>query len=237
MARRGKRYLEASKSIDRERKYRLDSAIRILKDMGNAKFDETVELSCHLGVDPKQSDQLVRGVVSLPHGTGKKVRVIAFAQGEKAAEASEAGAEVVGGEDLVSKVSGGWMEFEAAVAAPDMMKMVSKLGRILGPRGLMPSPKAGTVTFELAKVIKGIKAGRVEFRVDKGASLHFSVGRGSFPEQDLIDNATACLSAVLRAKPAACKGQYLKSITVSRCMGPGIKLDIQQLAAMVQGSK
>ena len=235
--RTGKRYLEAIKLVDRERKYGLDDAIQTLKNMNKAKFDETVELSCHLGVDPKQADQMVRGVVTLPHGTGKEVRVIVFAQGEKANEAKEAGAEVVGGEELVSKVSEGWMDFEVAVATPDMMKMVSKLGRILGPRGLMPSPKAGTVTFELARVIKEIKAGRVEFRVDKGANLHLSVGKASFTEQELIGNVLACLSAIMRGKPVACKGQYLKSATVSTCMGPGIKLDVQQLTGKVQSSK
>ncbi len=234
MARRGKRYLEASKPVGRGRKYGLDEAIQVLKNVKKAKFDETVEVSCHLGVDPKQADQMVRGVVTLPHGTGKKVRVIVFAQGEKASEAKEAGAEVVGGEELVSKVSGGWMDFEAVVATPDMMKVVSKLGRILGPRGLMPNPKAGTVTFELARVIKEIKAGRVEFRVDRGASLHLSVGKASFTDSQLSDNVAACFSAILRAKPAACKGQYLKSVTVSTCMGPGIKLDVQQLTVKVQ---
>ncbi len=232
--RTGKRYLESIKLADRERKYGLDDAIQALKNMNKAKFDETVELSCHLGVDPKLADQMVRGVVTLPHGTGKEVRVIVFAQGEKANEAKEAGAEVVGGEELVSKVSEGWMDFEVAVATPDMMKMVSKLGRILGPRGLMPSPKAGTVTFELARVIKEIKAGRVEFRVDRGANLHLSVGKASFTEQELIGNVLACLSAIMRGKPIACKGQYLKSVTVSTCMGPGIKLDVQQLVMSAQ---
>jgi large subunit ribosomal protein L1 len=234
VARRGKRYLETSKVIDRGKRYGLDDAIQILKNMKKAKFDETVEMSCHLGVDPKQADQMVRGVVTLPHGTGKKVRVIVFAQGEKIHEAKEAGAEAVGGEDLVSKVSGGWMDFEAAVAAPDMMKVVSKLGRLLGPRGLMPSPKAGTVTFELARVIKEIKAGRLEFRVDRGASLHLSVGKASFTESQLFDNIAACFSAILRATPAACKGQYLRSLTVSTCTGPGVKLDVQQLTMLVR---
>ncbi len=232
--RRAKRYLEAIKLVDRERKYRLDEAIQVLKNMNKAKFDETVELSCHLGVDPKQADQMVRGVVTLPHGTGKEVRVIVFAQGEKAKEAKEAGAEAVGGEELVSKISDGWMDFEAAVATPDMMKVVSKLGRILGPRGLMPNPKAGTVSFELARVIKEIKAGRVEFRVDRGANLHISVGKARFGEEELNGNVVACLSAILRGKPAACKGQYLKSVTVSTCMGPGIRLDVQQLMTIAK---
>ena len=232
--RRGKRYLEARELIDREKKYRLEEAVQILRKMRGAKFDETVELSCHLGVDPRQADQMVRGTVALPHGTGKEVRVLVFAQGEKAREATEAGAEFVGGEELVSKISGGWMEFEVAVATPDMMKVASKLGRILGPRGLMPSPKAGTVTFELARVIKEIKAGRVEFRVDRGASLHISVGKASFEGNNLIDNIVACFSAILRAKPSACKGQYVKTATVSTCMGPGIRLDVQELSILAR---
>ena len=234
MARRHKRYLEASKLIDRGKRYRMDEAAGLLRAMKKAKFDETVEFTCHLGVDPKQSEQVVRGVVTLPHGTGKKVRVIVFAQGEKVREAEEAGAEVVGGEELVSKISKGWMDFESAVATPDMMKIVSKLGRILGPRGLMPSPKAGTVSFELARVLKEIKAGRVEFRVDKGANLHVSVGKVSFSEAQLSDNVIACFSAILRAKPVACKGQYVRSVTISSCMGPGIKLDVQQLTTLTR---
>jgi len=234
MANSGKRYLKAKERVDRDKKYRVKEAIQILKDMEKAGFDETVGLSCHLGVDPKQADQMVRGVVTLPHGTGKKVRVVVFAQGAAAREAEEAGAEFVGGEDLISKISGGWTDFEVAVATPDMMKVVSKLGKILGPRGLMPSPKAGTVTSDLTRTVKEIKAGRVEFRVDKGSNLHLSVGRVSFEASQLFDNITACISVILRAEPSACKGQYLKSVTVSACMGPGIKLDVQELAMIVR---
>jgi large subunit ribosomal protein L1 len=234
MARRGKRYSEAAKLVDSGKKYPLGEAIHVLKSMKKAKFDETVELSCCLGVDPKQTDQMVRGIVSLPHGTGKEMRVIAFAQGEKAREAEQAGADSVGGEELVSKISGGWMDFEAAIATPDMMKVVSRLGKILGPRGLMPSPKAGTVTFDVAKVIKEVKAGRVEFRVDKGANLHISVAKISFEEAKLVDNIKVCLAAVLRARPGAHKGQYLKSVVISTCMGPGLKLDVQKLTALVK---
>ena len=234
MGRRGKRYSEASKLVDRGKKYPLEEAIQVLKSIKKAKFDESVELSCCLGVDPKQADQMVRGVISLPHGTGKKVRVIVFAQGEKVREAEEAGADAVGGEELISKISDGWIDFEAAIATPDMMKVVSKLGRILGPRGLMPSPKAGTVTFDVAKVIKEVKAGRVEFRVDRGANLHISVAKASFEEAKLVDNVKACLAAVLRARPGSYKGQYLKSVVISTCMGPGIKLDVQQLTALLK---
>ncbi len=232
MDRRGKRYSEALKLVDRGRKYPLEEAVHVLKSMKKAKFNESVELSCCLGVDPKQADQMVRGVISLPHGTGKEVRVIVFAQGEKVQEAEQAGADAVGGEELISKISDGWMDFEAAIATPDMMRVVSKLGRILGPRGLMPSPKAGTVTFDVAKVIKEVKAGRVEFRVDKGANLHISVAKASFEESKLVDNVKVCLAAVLRARPSAYKGQYLKSVVISTCMGPGIKLDVQQLTAL-----
>jgi large subunit ribosomal protein L1 len=234
MDRRGKRYSEASKLVESGKKYSLEEAIQVLKSMKKAKFDETVELSCCLGVDPKQADQMVRGIVSLPHGTGKEVRVIVFAQGEKVREAEQAGADAVGGEELISKISGGWMDFEAAIATPDMMRMVSKLGKILGPRGLMPSPKAGTVTFDVAKVIKEVKAGRVEFRVDRGANLHISVAKASFDEAKLVDNVKVCLAAVLRARPVAHKGSYLKSVVISTCMGPGVKLDVQQLTTLVK---
>lgn len=234
MDRRGKRYSEASKLVDRGKKYSLEEAIQVLKSMKKAKFDETVELSCCLGVDPKQADQMVRGIVSLPHGTGKEVRVIVFAQGEKVREAEQAGADAVGGEELVSKISGGWMDFEAAIATPDMMRVVSRLGKILGPRGLMPSPKAGTVTFDVAKVIKEVKAGRVEFRVDRGANLHISVAKASFEEAKLVDNVKVCLAAVLRARPGAHKGPYLKSVVISTCMGPGVKIDVQQLTMLAK---
>ncbi len=232
MTHKGKRYLEAKKLLENGAKYSLEEGIKVLKTMKTAKFDETIELSCHLGVDPKQADQMVRGTISLPHGTGKNVRVVVFAQGEKLHEAEKAGADFAGGEELISKISGGWLEFEAAIATPDIMKMVSKLGRILGPRGLMPSPKAGTVTFDIAKVIGEVKAGRVEFRVDRGSNLHISVGKISFEEKQIVDNVRECILAVIRARPNSCKGQYLKSAVVSTCIGPGVKLDVQQLTAL-----
>lgn len=227
--RRSKRYLKSAGTLERGGKLPLQEAIGILKKMEKTKFDETVELSCHLGVDPKKADQMVRSVVTLPHGSGKQIRIIVFAQGQKLEEAKKAGADVVGGNELAEKIAGGWLEFEAAIATPDMMKIVSKLGRILGPRGMMPNAKAGTISFELERVVGELKAGRTEFRVDRGANIHLGFGKASFAESQLFENASAALSAILAARPSGCKGQYLKSAAVSSCMGPGIKLDINQL--------
>ena len=221
----GKRFTEALKSVDRERLYPAGEAIKILKGLPDSKFDETVELSLRLGVDPRKADQMVRGAVSLPKGTGKTVRVAAFAKGEKAQQARDAGADAVGDDDLAERISGGWLEFDAAVATPDMMPVVGKLGRVLGPRGLMPNPKSGTVTDDVAKAVSDLKGGLVEYRTDRHGNLHLVIGKKSFGEQDLIENYATVVDEVIRAKPAASKGRYLKSVTLSTTMGPGIRID------------
>lgn len=221
----GKRYEQALQTIDRDSTYLPGEALKIIKQLPDAKFDETVELAFRLGIDPKQADQLVRGTVSLPHGTGKSVRVAAFAGGEKAREAKEAGADLVGGEDLVEEIVKGNIDFEAAVATPDMMSAVGKAGRVLGPRGLMPNPKAGTVTFEIAKAISDIKAGKLEYRVDRAGNLHLVIGKKSFDEKALAENYSAVVEEILRARPSAAKGKYVKSLTISTTMGPGIRID------------
>ena len=221
----GKRYRQALAVIDRERHYLPGEAIKLVKEIPGAKFDETVELSFRLGVDPRKADQMVRGTVSLPHGTGKTVRVAAFAVGDKAREAREAGADVVGGEELVEEVLKGNIDFESAVATPDMMPSVGKAGRVLGPRGLMPNPKAGTVTFDVTRAVRETKAGKIEFRVDKGGNLHVPIGKVSFPLESLETNFTAFMDTILRAKPAAAKGTYIRSATISSTMGPGVRLD------------
>jgi len=203
----------------------LRQAIELAKGAGYAKFDESVEIAMRLGVDPKHADQMVRGTVVLPHGTGKKVRVLVFASGEQVKEAEDAGADHVGGEELAKKISEGWLDFDSVVATPDMMKVVGRLGRVLGPRGLMPNPKTGTVTADVQKAIQDIKAGKVEFRVDKAGNLHAAIGKLSFEAAQLEDNARALIDAVLRAKPAAAKGKYVKSAHLSSTMGPGISLD------------
>lgn len=228
MAQRGKRYAEALKALDRDRLYSPPEAIGILKQIPSSKFDETVELNIRLGVDPRKADQMVRGAVALPKGTGKTLRVAVFAKGEKAIEARDAGADVVGDEDLASRISGGWLEFDAVVATPDMMPNVGKLGRVLGPRGLMPNPKSGTVTNDVGRAVRDIKGGRVEYRTDRHGNLHLVIGKKSFPEGDLMDNYAAVLDEVVRAKPAAAKGRYLKSITLSTTMGPGVRIDPQR---------
>jgi large subunit ribosomal protein L1 len=207
------------------RPYALDEALPLVQKIKFAKFDETVALSIRLGVDPKHADQMVRGTVVLPHGLGKSKRVLVIANPEKQREAEEAGADIVGGEELVDKIAGGWIEFEAVVATPDMMRVVGKLGKVLGPRGLMPNPKTGTVTPNVSQAVKEIKAGKVEFRVDKTGIVHAPVGKTSFPPQSLIDNASALLESIVKAKPPAAKGKYLRSITVSSTMGPGVKID------------
>ena len=234
MPKRGKRYKEAIQKIDRMKKYDLDEALQLIKDLPKAKFDESVDIAVKLGVNPKHADQMVRGAVTLPHGTGKTMRVAVFAKGEKAKEAEEAGADVVGAEDLVEKVKGGWLEFDTAVATPDMMGQVGKLGKILGPRGLMPNPKVGTVTFEVAKAVKDAKAGRIEYRVEKAGIIHCPVGRVSFENDKLKDNILTLIEVLLKARPAAAKGAYLRGIALSTTMGPGIKVDPVATQALVK---
>lgn len=224
MSKHGKKFTNAVAQTDRN-PHTVGEAVKMVKDAAFAKFDETVEIAMRLGVDPKHADQMVRGTVVLPHGTGRSVRVLVFASGEKIREAEEAGADTVGDEKLAAKVEGGWLEFDAVVATPDMMKVVGRLGRVLGPRGLMPNPKAGTVTPDVAKAVRDIKAGKVEFRVEKTGIVHAPLGKVSFTPEQLEENAHALVNAILRAKPAAAKGKYVKSATVSSTMGPGIKLD------------
>ena len=220
----GKHYQAASKQVE-ARPYQLEEAIPLLQKIKYAKFDETVEMALRLGVEPKRSDQMVRGSVVLPHGTGIKVRILVFAKGEKEREAREAGAETVGGDELVEKVKGGWLEFDTAIATPDMMGNVGKLGKLLGPRGLMPNPKTGTVTFEVAKAIQEIRKGRVEYKIEKAGIVHVRIGKVSFGAAKLLENAKAILESVIRAKPASSKGRYLQSVTLSSTMGPSIRLD------------
>src|SRR6266513_2192716 len=216
--------------IDRSKPYSVEEAMDIVKKAPAAKFDETVDLSIRLGVDPKHADQMVRGAIVLPHGIGKTVRVAVFAKGEKEREAREAGADVVGAEDLVERVQGGWMEFDTAIATPDLMGQVGRLGKVLGPRGLMPNPKLGTVTFDIARAVREAKAGKVEFRVDKAGNVHTPVGKHSFSAEQLAANALALIEAIVRAKPAAAKGTYLRTLTVSSTMSPGVPIDAQAVA-------
>jgi len=230
----GKRYTEAAKSIDETTLYDPREAIRLVKQGAKAKFDETIEAAIRLGIDPKQADQQVRGTVALPAGTGKKVRVLVFAKGEKVKEAEAAGADYVGADEYIEKINGGWLDFDVAVATPDMMGTVGRLGRVLGPRGLMPNPKAGTVTFDLAKAVKEIKAGKIEYRTEKAGILHVPIGKASFAEEQLLANFTALMEAVMRAKPASAKGQYLRSITFSSTMGPGAKVDPAKAEALTK---
>jgi len=227
-----KREKAAGSVYDREKAHGVEEAIGILEKLPRAKFDETVDLSLRLGVDPKHADQMVRGAVVLPHGIGKTVRVLVFAKGEKDKEAREAGADVVGAEDLVERVQGGWLEFDSAIATPDLMGQVGRLGKVLGPRGLMPNPKLGTVTFDIGRAVREAKAGKVEFRVDKAGNVHVPVGKRSFNQTQLSANALALLEAIIRAKPSASKGQYLRTVTVSSTMGPAIKVDVQKVAAL-----
>ena len=222
---------EAAKKQVPDRPLSIEDAIPLLQKVKYAKFDETVELTARLGVDPKHADQMVRGTVVLPHGLGKTKRVLAIAGGEKQKEAQDAGADEIGGEELVERIQGGWMDFDAVVATPDMMKAVGRLGKVLGPRGLMPNPKTGTVTFEIGKAVKEIKAGKVEFRVDKTGIVHVPVGKTSFEAGRLIENAHALVDSIVKAKPSAAKGKYLKSLTVSSTMGPGIRIDTTAVEA------
>jgi len=225
--RHGKNYRSSAERIaSRAREtLALKDAVSLVKSSAKAKFDETVEIASHLGVDPRHSDQLVRGTVVLPHGTGKSIRVLVFTKGEKEKEAQAAGADYVGADEYAKKIQEGWTDVDAIIATPDMMGELSKLGRILGPRGLMPNPKSGTVTFDVAKAVKELKAGKIEYRVDKGANVHAPVGKASFSEEQLYENAVAFLRELVRAKPAAAKGTYLKSVTMSSTMGPGVAID------------
>ena len=229
---RGKSYRDAVGKVDRNRKYNLQEGVQLVKETALAKFDETVELAVRLGVDPRQADQNVRGAVVLPHGTGKTVRVLAFAKGEKEKEAQGAGADVVGGEDLIKKIREGWLDFDKVVATPDMMGAVGKIGKILGPRGLMPNPKVGTVTAEIGRAVREIKAGKLEFRVDKAGSIHLPIGKVSFNQDRLFENASAVLATLVRSKPASAKGNYIRGVALCTTMGPGIKVDPSQLRTM-----
>ncbi len=225
----GKKLLAVKEKIEKGKEYSLEEAIKLLKDSSYARFDETVELAINLGIDPRKSDQIVRGTLVLPHGIGKKVRVLVFAKGEKEKEAVEAGADYVGAEDLVEKISKGWIDFDKAVATPDVMGLVGKLGKILGPRGLMPNPKLGTVTFDIARAVKEIKAGKVEYKADKGGIVHVSIGKISFDTNKLIDNAKAVIDSIIKAKPVSSKGKYLKKMSISSTMGPGITVSLASL--------
>ncbi len=231
MAEHGKRYQDAAKLVDRTKVYSIAEAVALARETSNTKFDASVEAHLRLGVDPRHADQMVRGTVVLPHGTGKVVRVAVFAQGEKAQEALRAGADEVGAEDLVKKIEAGWLEFDVAIATPDTMGQVGRLGRILGRRGLMPNPKAGTVTFDIDRAVREVKGGRVEFKVDKGAIVHVPVGKASFEEQQLTENLAALVDAVNRAKPSGAKGTYLRTLSIATTMGPGIRVDIPGVLA------
>jgi large subunit ribosomal protein L1 len=222
---RGKRYKEAATKVERTRYYLLDEGIQLLHQLPRAKFDETVECAVRLGVDPRHADQMVRSTVVLPHGTGRKIRVLVFAKGEHELTARESGADYIGAEDLVEKIQGGWLDFDVAIATPDMMKIVGRLGKILGARGLMPNPKSGTVTFDIAGAIRDAKAGKIEFRVDKAGNLHVPLGKLSFSDAQIRENLLTFMDAVVRAKPSTAKGTYVKGITITSTMSPGIKID------------
>lgn len=229
MAKKGKRLSSAYENVDRDAAYGLDDAVKLLKECAKAKFDETIELSMNLGVDPRHADQMVRGVVSLPKGTGKSVRVAVFAKGDKASEAEAAGADLVGADDLAAKVESGEIDFDRVIATPDMMPVVGKLGKVLGPKGLMPNPKLGTVTPDVAKAVQDAKGGQVEYRVEKAGVIHVGVGKASFSEGDIAENICSLVDAVNKAKPTGAKGTYIKKISVSSTMGPGIRLDVGPL--------
>src|SRR5215470_17360735 len=225
MKKHGKKYRAAVEKLDAGKKYSVDEAAQKIKDIAFAKFDETVELTVWLGVDPRKADQLVRGTIVLPHGLGKSKTVLVIAQGEKIKEAEEAGADFVGGEDMVNKIKGGWLDFDAVIATPDMMRLVGGLGKVLGPRGLMPNPKTGTVTFDVKTAVKETKAGKVEYRVDKTGVIHTAVGKVSFEENKLVENTRALIEAVVKAKPSTAKGKYMKKVNLAATMGPGLLLD------------
>jgi large subunit ribosomal protein L1 len=225
----GKKFDNALVNIDLNKEYSLEEALTVVKESVFTKFDETVDLAINLGVDARKSDQMVRGTVVLPHGTGKTVKVLVFAKGEKEKEARDAGADFVGADDLVEKIQKGWLEFDSAVATPDMMGVVGKLGKVLGPRGLMPNPKLGTVTMDVAKAVKDIKAGKVEYRTEKAGIVHVPIGKASFEKEKLAENATAVIKSITKSKPASSKGKYMKKVTVSSTMGPGLRLDVTKL--------
>ena len=231
MAGKGKRYASAAKAIKPDDKYALDAAVKLVKSGAKAKFDETIEVSMNLGVDPRHADQMVRGVVNLPNGTGKTVRVAVFAKGAKAEEAKKAGADVVGADDLAEQINGGKIDFDRVIATPDMMAVVGRLGKVLGPRGLMPNPKLGTVTMNVADAVKAIKGGQVEFRVEKAGLIQAGVGKASFSEQHILENLRTFIDAVVKAKPQGAKGQYLKKVAISSTMGPGVRVDVGTLSA------
>jgi large subunit ribosomal protein L1 len=233
MKKTGKKYAKAAAQVP-DTALTLEDAVPLVQKLKFARFDETVEISFRLGVDPKHADQMVRGTVILPHGLGRTKRVLAIAAGEKQKEAEEAGADVIGGEEMVERIQGGWLEFDAVVATPDMMKAVGRLGKVLGPRGLMPNPKTGTVTFDIGKAVREIKAGKVEFRVDKTGIVHVPVGKTSFAADRLLENARALVDSVVRARPAAAKGRYLRSITVCSTMGPGVRVDTTSVEAAIR---
>ncbi|WP_217589006.1 50S ribosomal protein L1 [Lentibacillus saliphilus] len=226
MANKSKKYQEAIKLVDRTKAYEIKEAVELIKQTAKANFDETVEVAFRLGVDPKKADQQIRGAMVLPHGTGKTQRVLVFAKGEKLKEAEAAGADFVGDQDMINKINQGWFDFDVIVATPDMMAEVGKLGRVLGPKGLMPNPKTGTVTFEVEKAVKDIKAGKVEYRVDKSANIHVPIGKVSFDDDKLIENFTAITDTIVKAKPQAAKGTYMKNAVIASTMGPGIKVDV-----------
>jgi large subunit ribosomal protein L1 len=225
MPKQGKKYRAALEKVEPGRKYNLEEGLAKVKEIAFAKFDETVELTMWLGVDPRKADQLVRGTVVLPHGVGKTVRVLVIAQGEKVKEAEEAGADFIGGEDMVNQIKGGWLDFDAVIATPDMMRLVGQLGKILGPRGLMPNPKTGTVTFDVANAVRETKAGKVEYRVDKTGVIHVGIGKVSFEQDKLRENAQMLLDAVVKAKPSTAKGKYVKKVNLAATMSPGVLLD------------
>lgn len=227
MANKGKKYQEAVKLVDKNKVYEVTEAIELVKKAATAKFDETVEAAFRLGVDPKRADQQIRGAVVLPHGTGKVQRVLVFAKGEKAKDAEAAGADFVGDADMIAKIQGGWFDFDVVVATPDMMGEVGKLGRVLGPKGLMPNPKTGTVTFDVTKAVNEIKAGKIEYRVDKQGNIHAPIGKASFDGEKLVENLAALTDALNRAKPAAAKGIYMKNVTLSSTMGPGVRVAVK----------
>jgi large subunit ribosomal protein L1 len=230
----GKNYKEAKAKVDRTRDYSLDDALSLIKEMSSVKFDETIDVSVRLGVDPRKADQMVRGAVVLPNGLGKDVRVVVFAKGEKAQEATTAGADFVGADDLVEKIQGGWFDFDTAIATPDMMGTVGKIGRLLGPRSLMPNPKVGTVTFDVARAVEEAKSGKVEYRVEKAGIIHAPVGKVSFDVENLRGNLLALMDALVKAKPSTAKGTYLLKVSLSSTMGPGLTLDIPEIQALVK---